>query len=62
MDEAEVKEALRSQTVKDLLRAEVQQSIARGVFGSPFVVVDDEPFWGVDRLEQVDEWLASGGW
>ena len=62
VDPAEVTAALQSQTVKDLLRAEVQQSIDRGVFGSPFIVVDGEPFWGVDRFDQVDEWLASGGW
>jgi len=32
------------------------------VFGSPFIVVDGEPFWGVDRLEQIEKWLATGGW
>jgi len=32
------------------------------VFGSPFFFVDGEPFWGSDRLEQLDEWLAGGGW
>ena len=37
-------------------------SLERGVFGSPFMLVDGEPFWGSDRLEQVDEWLERGGW
>ena len=32
-----------------------------GVFGSPFIVVDGEPFWGLDRLDQVDRRLATGG-
>jgi 2-hydroxychromene-2-carboxylate isomerase len=45
-----------------LLRAAVQASLARGIFGSPTVVVDDEPFWGFDRLAEVEEWLARGGW
>ncbi len=31
-------------------------------FSSPYIVIDDEAFWGVDRLEQVEKWLASGGW
>jgi 2-hydroxychromene-2-carboxylate isomerase len=31
------------------------------VFGSPFVIVDGEPFWGLDRFEQIDRWLARGG-
>jgi 2-hydroxychromene-2-carboxylate isomerase len=45
-----------------LLRNEVDAAMARGVFGSPFVIVDGEPFFGVDKLELVDEWLARGGW
>jgi 2-hydroxychromene-2-carboxylate isomerase len=45
-----------------LLRNAVAASIQAGVFGSPTIVVDDEPFWGSDRLQEVDEWLACGGW
>jgi len=44
------------------LRDAVAASLTRGVFGSPFFFVDGEPFWGSDRLEQLDEWLSSGGW
>jgi 2-hydroxychromene-2-carboxylate isomerase len=44
------------------LRASVAASLDRGVFGSPFLIVDGEPFWGSDRLEQLDEWLQRGGW
>jgi len=46
---------------KDALRNEVTTAIARGVFGSPFVFVDGEPFWGLDRFPQIDRWLATGG-
>ena len=35
--------------------------MARGVFGSPFIVVDGEPFWGLDRFDQVERWLETGG-
>lgn len=45
-----------------LLRSAVDASLKAGIFGSPTVVVDGEPFWGVDRLPDVDEWLARGGW
>lgn len=45
-----------------LLREAVDASLAAGIFGSPTVVVDGEPFWGVDRLPDVDEWLQRGGW
>lgn len=54
--------ALQDPAVKERLRRETDAAIARGVFGSPFVVVDDEPFWGNDRLDQVDRWLTTGGW
>jgi 2-hydroxychromene-2-carboxylate isomerase len=45
-----------------LLRNAVAASIHAGIFGSPTIVVDDEPFWGSDRLGDVDQWLACGGW
>ena len=34
-----------------LLDQESQQAIEAGVFGSPFYIVDGEPFWGQDQLE-----------
>lgn len=48
--------------VKEALRAQVDAAIAAGVFGSPYIVVDGEAFWGADRLWQVEEWLKRGGW
>jgi 2-hydroxychromene-2-carboxylate isomerase len=45
-----------------LLRNAVAASIKAGIFGSPTIVVDGEPFWGADRLGEVEEWLAEGGW
>jgi len=53
--------ALNDPAVKDRLKAEVDAAIAKGVFGSPFVFVDGEPFWGVDRFAQIDRWLREGG-
>ena len=41
---------------------ESRAAAARGVFGSPLVIVDDEPFWGFDRFDQLERWLATGGW
>ncbi|MBM3524899.1 MAG: 2-hydroxychromene-2-carboxylate isomerase, partial [Alphaproteobacteria bacterium] len=48
--------------IKEMLRQEVDAAIKRGIFGSPFFVVDGEGFWGADRLWQVEEWLKRGGW
>ncbi len=38
------------------------QAVARGVFGSPFFIVDGEPFWGADRVPMMEDWIRSGGW
>ncbi|NND91802.1 MAG: 2-hydroxychromene-2-carboxylate isomerase [Granulosicoccus sp.] len=54
--------ALANQVLKDALRREVDQAIDRGVFGSPMMFIGDEPFWGHDRLEQLERWISSGGW
>lgn len=53
--------AITTPAVKERLKAATEAAIAHGVFGSPFVIVDGEPFWGVDRLDQVERWLATGG-
>jgi len=52
--------ALNDVAVKTRFREEVDTAIKRGVFGSPYVMVDGEPFWGVDRFDQIERWLAHG--
>ena len=54
--------ALQDQSIKDRLKAETQAAIDRGVFGSPFIFIGDEPFWGNDRLDQIEHWFETGGW
>ncbi len=54
--------ALQDPDVKARLKREVDEAIARNVFGSPFIIVDGEAFWGADRLDMVDKWLETGGW
>lgn len=51
-----------SEASRQDLREAVALSVDKGVFGSPFILVDGEPFWGSDRLELLDQWLARGGW
>jgi 2-hydroxychromene-2-carboxylate isomerase len=43
--------------------ANLEEAVARGVFGSPFYIVaeDDARFWGQDRLEDLDAHLAARG-
>ncbi|HEX9446540.1 MAG TPA: 2-hydroxychromene-2-carboxylate isomerase [Dongiaceae bacterium] len=61
-DRPQLAAAMASPAIKDRLRAITDEAQARGIFGAPFVIVDDEPFWGADRLSMVDEWLRHGGW
>ena len=62
IDPAELLAVLGSEEVRQMLRQENDRALARGVFGSPFFIVGEEQFWGVDRLHQVERWLQSGGW
>ena len=62
VSETAVRAAIDDPAVKEALKAENERALAAGVFGSPFIIVDGEPFWGVDRFDQIDRWLATGGW
>lgn len=61
-ERSEAVAAMNDDAVKNRLRAEVDTAVERGVFGSPYFLIDGEPFWGADRLDQVERWLATGGW
>jgi 2-hydroxychromene-2-carboxylate isomerase len=54
--------ALNDAAIKERTKNEVDAAIERGVFGSPYVVIDGEPFWGADRLDQMERWLEKGPW
>lgn len=60
IDGAELAEAINSPDVKDHLKTEIDLAMARGVFGSPFVIIDREPFWGFDRFDQIEAMLKNG--
>lgn len=62
IDRAAAEAALADPAVKERLRAEVDAALARGIFGSPYILVGDEPFWGYDRLPDIAAWLREGGW
>jgi 2-hydroxychromene-2-carboxylate isomerase len=62
MDRQQVLDLIADPVMKEKLKIETEAAIQRGVFGSPYMIVDGEPFWGFDRLEHVDRWLQNGGW
>lgn len=51
-------EGIGQDSTKAMLRDEVDTAMQRGVFGSPFLIVDGEPFWGFDRFDHIRRWLA----
>jgi 2-hydroxychromene-2-carboxylate isomerase len=61
IDRSILEPALQSPEIKARLKDEVDQAMARGVFGSPTVIIDGETFFGADRLPQIERWLATGG-
>ncbi|WP_347248847.1 2-hydroxychromene-2-carboxylate isomerase [Zoogloea sp.] len=60
LDRDDVSAAFSDSATKARLKAEIDLAEARGVFGSPFFIVEGEGFWGNDRLPQLERWLAKG--
>lgn len=51
-------ELANSDAVKQKLRGQTEMAVDRGLFGAPAFTVDDQLFWGDDRLEQAMEWAV----
>jgi 2-hydroxychromene-2-carboxylate isomerase len=49
-----------AQEVKDELRRNTDEAIARGVFGVPTLAIGDELFWGADATPMAIDYLAAG--
>jgi 2-hydroxychromene-2-carboxylate isomerase len=62
LDPSAVERGIADPAIKDKVRAATDEALERGVFGSPFFIVEGEPFWGHDRLPMLEAWLACGGW
>lgn len=61
VDREQLAAALQSPELKAHLKYEVDQAMQIGVFGSPYVIIDGEGFFGADRLPQIEKWLETGG-
>ena len=61
-DPAAVGAGIASPEIKQRLKAETDRAIDRGIFGSPFFIVEGEAFWGNDRIPDLRDWLRTGGW
>jgi 2-hydroxychromene-2-carboxylate isomerase len=56
---AELLGAAKADAAQQRYEANVREAIAADAFGSPCYVLDGEVFWGQDRLELLDDALAS---
>ncbi|MFA7281049.1 MAG: 2-hydroxychromene-2-carboxylate isomerase [Sterolibacterium sp.] len=61
IDQKALAEAVANNAIKERLKTETEGAIAKGMFGAPYFIVDNEPFWGADRLPQIEKWLQTGG-
>lgn len=57
-DPVQFQTMIGEQAVKDKLKANTEQAVARGVFGVPTFFLGEEMFWGQDRFDFVAEALA----
>lgn len=56
---SELMELAQSPALKKHLREQTDAAIARGVFGVPTMLVDDELFWGVSQLPNLELYLTD---
>ncbi|MRR49471.1 MAG: 2-hydroxychromene-2-carboxylate isomerase [Rhodocyclaceae bacterium] len=61
VERAALEAGIASPEIKQRLKQETEDSIAKGLFGAPWMIVDGEAFWGADRLPQIEQWLETGG-
>jgi 2-hydroxychromene-2-carboxylate isomerase len=53
-------ERIESAEIKDALRRNTDEAIARGVFGVPTLLIGDELFWGADATAMAADYIAAG--
>lgn len=58
LDEAALTEAAANTAAKRAVVTAMDSARADGMIGAPFMVLDGEPFWGADRLSQIEQRLA----
>lgn len=59
LDAEAILAATGTQPVKDVLRANTEDAIARGVFGAPTFFIGKQMFWGNDRLPLMAAFLKG---
>jgi 2-hydroxychromene-2-carboxylate isomerase len=57
LDAEALAQGMQQDDIKAALKSGIEAATARGVFGAPFIFIDDEPFWGFDRFDYIRKWL-----
>jgi 2-hydroxychromene-2-carboxylate isomerase len=60
LDAAKLMTLAQDPSVKEELAANTARSVERGTFGAPTFFIDDEIYFGKDRLRDVEEALVAG--
>jgi 2-hydroxychromene-2-carboxylate isomerase len=60
LDLRDAEKRIADQDVKDTLRRNTEEAIARGVFGVPTLIIGEELFWGVDATRMASDYVAAG--
>ena len=58
--EAELTAAAEDGAARQAVLDATAEAISRQAFGTPTFIVDGEMFWGSDRIDHIDRWLARG--
>jgi 2-hydroxychromene-2-carboxylate isomerase len=60
LDVADAHARIADPDVKDALRRNTDEAIARGVFGVPTLAIGEALFWGLDATEMARDYAAAG--
>ena len=60
LDMPDAIDRIASVEVKDALRRNTEDAVARGIFGVPTLAIGEELFWGADATEMAMDYVAQG--
>jgi len=60
VDGAALADAVTRDDVKQRVKDKTAEALDLGVFGSPYFLIDGEPFFGSDRIWQIERFLGKG--
>ena len=59
MDFADLKKDAENEAINSIYLSNSKEAISKGVFGAPSFIIDNELFWGQDRLDFLEDKIKS---